>query len=448
MTIWEERRETPVVGKFDVCVIGGSCTGVFAAVRAARLGMKVVLVERMGCFGGVATLSLVNVWHSKYDEVFDRQIFAGLTLEVIERLRLRDAVRDREKNPHWEWSFNPQELQIELDALVSESGIHPCLHTTFVAALRDGPRMTGAIIENKSGRGVILARQFIDASGDGDIADRLGLPTYVSSHTLPSTTCAIFSGWESVESHHRIGQLLREHGSEFGLPQGVAWGAHIPGSQNFMLAATRIYTDGTNCADADALTRAEMEGRRQIRGLMDLVKKHIPGSNLVLQTLPARLGIRETRHVKCRHQLSGDDVLYGRKFDDAIANGSYRVDIHHLDKPGVTFRYLDGRQEYWRPGHPLEISRWREETPTNPTFYQIPFRSMTPEGCPNLLVAGRMIDADPVAHAGIRVMVNMNQTGEAAGVAAALAVKDGIDAATVSVKHLREELEKGGSIVL
>ena len=93
-------------------------------------------------------------------------------------------------------------------------------------------------------------------------------------------------------------------------------------------------------------------------------------------------------------------------------------------------------------------TRWREETETNPTFYQIPFRSLIPDGCSNLLVAGRMIDADPVAHSALRVMVNMNQTGEAAGVAAALAVKAGVDVSEVDGADLRKELACGGSIVI
>lgn len=100
-TIHEPARDLPVIGDYDLCVIGGSCTGVFAAVRAARLGLSVAIVERMGTLGGVATLSLVNVWHSPYDEVFQRRIFRGLTVELIDRLRERGAVRERDRDPSW-----------------------------------------------------------------------------------------------------------------------------------------------------------------------------------------------------------------------------------------------------------------------------------------------------------------------------------------------------------
>ncbi len=445
-SIVEPARHTPVWHECDVCVVGGSCTGVFAAVRAARLGLRVALVERMGCFGGVATLSLVNVWHSQFDERFEKQIFAGLTLETIERLRRRNAVSDTARCPSWAWAFNPHELQIELDELVISSRVRPWLHTAFVAPhVQEDGRLRGIIVENKSGRGVILANQFIDASGDGDIAHRMGLPTTISATNQPSTTCATFTGWDSIR-HLDLGKLIREHGKEFGLPQGFVWAAPIPGSPVHMLAATRIYD--ANCADADALTRAEIEGRRQVRAVFDLVKKYAPQGDIVLQGLPARLGIRETRHVKCRYQLTGDDVLTGRHFDDAIANGSYRVDIHHPDKPGITLRYLSGVQEYNCPGYPSEITRWRAETTENPTYYQIPLRSLLPAGASNLIVAGRMIDTDPVAHAAVRVMVNMNQTGEAAGVAAALAVQSGKNLAQVEPAAIRAELARGGSIIL
>ncbi|MEI8312747.1 MAG: FAD-dependent oxidoreductase, partial [Verrucomicrobiota bacterium] len=204
-----------------------------------------------------------------------------------------------------------------------------------------------------------------------------------------------------------------------------------------------------DCSDPRSLTRAEMEGRRQVRAIMDIVNRHVPGAKLGLLALPARIGIRQTRHVRCLHQLTGDEVLHGRRFDDAIANGSYRVDIHHAEKPGLTFRYLDGREVYVRPGHPAKHGRWRADTGESPTFYQIPYRSLVPQGpYGNLLAAGRFIDADQQAHGAIRVMVNMNQTGEAAGAAAWLALKHQTPAAALDPALIRRTLSDGGSLVL
>lgn len=441
----EPAREIPVLGEYDLCVLGGSCTGLFAAIRAARLGLRVAVIERMGCFGGVATLSLVNVWHSPLDEVFEKPIFSGLSLEVIARLKKRGSVTDRPHSPHYAWAFNSAELQIELDEMVRENAITPWLHTALTAPYLENGRLTAVVVETKSGRGAIQARFFIDATGDGDLCHRLGLATYRPAHRQPSTTCALFSGWDSLEGTDWQ-KLVREHGPEFGLPEGFAWGTHVPGSPLYMLAGTRVYED---CSEAEGFTRAEMEGRRQVRAIRDLLQRHAPQAALTLQALPARIGIRETRHVSCLHQLTGEEVLHGRRFSDAIANGSYRVDIHHDNKPGLTFRYLDGRESYVRPGHPSVEGRWRPVSAENPTFYQIPYRSLVPQGPHgNLLAAGRFIDADEQAHAAIRVMVNMNQTGEAAGTAAYLALKTGRTAATVDPVLLRRTLAEGGSLMV
>lgn len=441
----EQQRNIPVSDEVDLCVIGGSCTGVFAAIRAARLGARVALVESQNSFGGVATNSMVNVWHTLLDTEFKRQIIGGLTAETLERLEKRGAVQYLENNSSIGSLFNSEELKIELDEMVTEAGIKVYLHTFFTQAYARDGKIEAVVIENKSGRSAIRAKTFVDASGDGDVAARLGLETRVSHSLQPATTCARFSNWESLNGLD-TGKAIRDHGAEFKLPQGFAWGAIVPGSDIYMLAATRVY--GANPAVADDLTRAEIEGRRQVRAIMDIFKKERPSSKLSLQALPSRIGLRESRHVFCQYRLTGDDVLFGKRFDDAIANGSYRVDIHHQDKPGITLRYLDGTETYNRPGFPAEKSRWRPETTVNPTFYQVPLRSLIPGTISNLIMAGRMFDADEIAHAAVRVMVNMNQTGEAAGVAAFLSLQSGTPIPKVPAGDVRKMLAAGGSIVI
>lgn len=125
------------------------------------------------------------------------------------------------------------------------------------------------------------------------------------------------------------------------------------------------------------------------------------------------------------------------------------MDIHHQDKPGLTFKYLDGTQVYVRPGYPNEAGRWRSATPVNPTYYQIPYRSLLPQGpYANLILAGRMMDADEEAFGGVRVMVNMNQTGEAAGVAAYMAVHQAKSVREIETTALRDKMKAGGSVML
>ena len=457
-TMWEPARELPVLDEADICVLGGSCTGLFAAVRAARIGARVVIVEQANCFGGVATISGVNAWHSLMDTEFRRPIIGGLTQEVVDRLGRRGAVEVVSNSASFGFVFNSAELKIELDELATESRLSVWFHTTFSAPLVIEGQLSGVVVESKSGRGVIKARMFIDATGDGDLCARLpGIETYRSPHPQPATLTAHFEGWRGFQKENQasglnanskdweLGTLLKAHGEEFGLPQGFTWGTYVPGSDLFMLSGTRVF--GADPTDARQLTRAEIEGRRQVRAIHDLLRKYCPENKLTLESLPSKIGLRESRHVRCAYQLTGDDVLFGRASDDAVAYGSYRSDVHHHDKPGITLRYLDGTEEYAVPGQPKQRGRWRPETQQNPTYYQVPYRSLVPRGpYENVLAAGRMLDADPLAHAAVRVMVNTNQTGEAVGTAAVLALREGKSVGAVEVTRLRAALQEGGSV--
>jgi hypothetical protein len=447
-TLLEPARSIPVIHEADVCVLGGSCTGLFAAVRAARLGARVVIVEKDNCFGGVATTAMVNVWHSLWDTEGKKQIISGLTEEVVDRLDRRGALKRNEKtNPNIGFTFNSEELKIELDELAREARLKIYFHTQFAAPapLIENGRLSAVFVENKSGRGAIRARVFVDATGDADLAARLGCDTYFANHLQPATACARFSGWDTLgDTAGRLGELLRTRGAAYNFPPTFAWGCRVPNASTYMLAATRIH--GINPAQADDLTHGEIEGRRQVRVIMDILREAAPDSRFALEALPSRLGLRESRHIRSSYQLTGDDVLSGKSFGDTIAQGSYRVDVHHQDKPGITLRYLDGSEEYCCPGFANARSRWRPETPKNPTFYQVPYRSLLPlNGPDNVIAAGRMLDVDPIAHGAVRVMVNMNQTGEAAGVAAVLALETNQSLTTLNPAILRAKLIAGGS---
>jgi len=444
----ESEREVPVVHEADVAVVGGSCTGVFAAVRAARLGMRVAIIEKQNCFGGVATAGAVNVWHGLHDTQGTQPIIGGLTSEVIERLGKRDAVLVG-KDPTRAFTLNTEELKIELDELVVENQVTPFLHTFYAAPVVAENRLQAVIIENKNGRQAIRARQFVDATGDADLALHLGLPSHAAESLQPATTCAKIHGLGTLGDFDWQA-AVREHGAEFGLDPDWGWGGAIPGIPDVQMRAdTHVFN--ADVSDAEQLTRAEIEGRRQVRAIMDVIRRYgPPQAAIALADLAAAIGARETRRIVARYRLTGDDVLFGRRFEDAIANGSYRVDIHHSDGPGITWRYLDGTERIIRErGLPAETGRWRDPLPEgDPTFYQIPFRCLVQERVPNLVLAGRMLDADRIAFSAVRVMVNMNQTGEAAGVACALAIRNDCPIGDIDPQRLRRTLAEGGSIIL
>lgn len=427
-TIVEPARTVPVAHECDICVIGGSCTGVFAAVAAARLGAKVAIIEVNGFFGGVATASLVNLWHSTTDIGERRQIIAGLTTEVLDRLARRDAMDVVTSMKRKVFAINTEELKIELDQLVTEARVRPFLHAMFVSPVGEDGRMTAAIIEDKTGRRAIRASMFIDATGDADAVLRLGLPTYRRDEVQPPTMCAILRGLRAIRARKpdfNIHSVIFDPRYPQALKKGFSWGQSVPGATDeYMLAGTRVF--GADCSDADALTAASIEGRRQVRAVCDLLREHfMDGRGTPLVSLPAKIGVRETRHARCLHTLTETELLEGRRFPDAIANGTYPVDIHSATGAGVVFRHL-------------------EKAP----FYQIPYASLVPKGARNVLVAGRSIDADRGAFGAVRVMVNCNQTGQAAGVAAYLALSAGRGVADVDPAALREALRKQGAAVV
>jgi hypothetical protein len=451
-TIHEAARETPIAHQCDLCVIGGSTTGVFAAVAAARLGARVALVEAQGYLGGTATAGLVCVWHSKMNTTFQRQIVGGLPLELMDRLKARDAVRDTADSASMGFVFSPFEMALELDVMLQEAGVRPFLHARFVApALDDAGRVTAAIIEDKSGRRAIKARYYVDATGDADLVHRMGHPIYTRDRVQPPTTAFLVQGLAAV-AEANPGFDLRRHAFDPVYPEalrpGFMWWADLPVGEDLrMIAGTRVH--GANCADADELTRAEIEGRRQVRAIMDILHRHVPGGDAAhLVGLPAHIGLRESRHACCLHTLTEEEVLHGAPFADAIANGSYRVDVHAAQGDGLVFRYLDGTEVTVYANGDREEARWRPPQEEDPTYYQIPYASLVPRDAHNVIVAGRCLDADEGAFGATRVMINCAQMGHAAGVASFAALDDEVAYSEVDVQRVRDILADQGAVVL
>lgn len=427
-------------GEFDVVVAGGSCTGVFAALRAAEAGLRVALVEMAGGFGGTATQGLVPVWHSLYSTDGKRQIIGGLTDQVEEELiRRGEARRLSADNPAVGAYLNVAGLQLLLDELVVKNGrITPFLHTRLAAAECDRPgHVRAVILADKAGLRRLRGRFFIDATGDADLCRYAGLGVWrlPKAEMQAHTVCAILSGTHGLRCRYpgfRFDEITKpKYGAK--LEHVFGWEAPVIGAHGLsFLAFTRV--SSCDPSQPDELTHAEIEGRAQLRRIVDAVNRAFPmpeGERLSVVTVAPHVGLRESCHIDGLYRLTTEDLLYGRHFDDVIARGSYRVDIH--EGAGITFRYLDGREERqvvradgsseWKTG------RWREETQNLPTWYEIPYRSIVPKGAENVLAPGRALDCARDAYGASRVMVNCNQMGEAAGRAAANALKNGLKAA-------------------
>ena len=425
---------------FDIVVAGGSCTGVFAAIRAAEAGCRVALVEMAGGFGGTATQGLVPIWHSLFSSDGRTPIVGGLTDEVERELVRRGEARmEAPDNPARGALLNVAGLQMLLDELVAaQPRITPFLHTRLAAAECDRPgRVAAVVVADKSGLRRLRGRFFIDATGDADLCRFAGLPTWrppkerMQAHTL----CAILAGADRIRARHpdfSFEALMRPEAGA-GLAHTFGWGAEVVGAEGLSFHA---YTRVADCDPSvpEDLTRAEIESRAQLRRIVDAANRRFPmppGEGLSVVALAAHVGLRESCHVDSLHRVTAEELLGGRRFEDCIARGSYRVDIH--EGAGITFKYLDGTFERTvadgAGGTRYETGRWREERADAPTWYEIPYRAIVPKGAENVLAPGRCLDCDRDAYGACRVMVNCNQMGEAAGRAAAHALARGLPAA-------------------
>lgn len=452
--IIEPARQIPVIQDVDVLVLGGGCTGVCAALRAARLGARVAIVEMTNAFGGVATNGFVCVWHALTDTTYKRQIISGVTEEIIERLKCipngitikmpEDLDTAGFRDPEYSfYHINTEELKIELDKMILDAGITPYLHTRYSAPYIVNGELRAVIIENASGRQAIRSKFFIDATADGFLGADVGMEIYYHDSIQPATTGARVYGWDKL---YRPNKTLRTPESRKRIGGRAGWDDLIPGVPDVRTWFKSQFAE--DCSKADILTRGEMTGRAQVREMMNILRETDPhGKEISLVSLSSIIGIRETRQLKCSYQLTANDVSYGREFDDAIAYCAYPVDIHTPQKPTI-LRYLDGVEKYTDPEtNTKNYRRWREDDGPYPTFWQIPYRSLLPEKIGNLLICGRAIDTDKGAHGATRVMISLNQTGEAAGVACFEALNSGKTVQTIDIKSLRRRMKAGGSIV-
>lgn len=446
-TILEPARQVPVWDEVDVCVVGGSCTGVFAAIRAARLGMKVALVENQGRLGGTATSGLVYVWHSLLDDTFSEQVVGGLTDEVERRMYEKGRLLYVERSNNIGAKLDPMYLAYLLDQMAQEEKLKLYLHTRYVSLKLEDDKITAVFLENKDGRGAIRARFFVDATGDGDLCRDLKLPSYQNTYLQPPSSCFFMTGSNAGEE---LEQITLAHGAEFGLDNDTGWNGQLPNVENVYFRADN-HVFGVDCSKAAELTYAEIEGRRRAYAFEQMLNTYGQRPHRIVN-LCSHIGIRDTWHYTTDYRVTEEDLLSGQEFEDSILHGTYRLDVHHqADNMGWTFKYVNGRVETFlgKSETPI-VSNWREERGLGPAekhFYSMPFRALVQRKAANFIMAGRMVNAEEFAFGALRVMVNCNQMGEAAGVAAALCLKNDQPVWELDGKLVHESLNAGGSLL-
>ena len=452
------RKDVPVVTTVDVLVIGGGPAGIGAALGAARSGAKTALVERYGFLGGAATAMAVGPFMTSFSLDTDQQIIGGVFDELVRRMAKRQGAihpkHVRDGSPESGFyiyghdhvtPFDGEALKLEAADMMLEAGVTLFLHSDFLEPIMDGKRIAGGIVHNKSGFQAIGAQTVIDCTGDGDVAFRAGVPTAQGSSadglTQPVTMFFRVGNVDdaAVEAHvaahpEQKGKLFRplldaarERG-EFSIPTN-----RIGVYRSVQKGVWRVNTarlQGVDATNAAELTKAEVEGRRQVWELMAFFRKHLPGfENAVLLDSAPQIGVRETRRIVGEYVLSAEDLTAGRHFDDVIALASFAIDIHPAKGLG------GGVESALNAGYKAA------------PVYEIPYRSLVPTVVDNLLVSGRCLSATHEALGAVRVMPPCFAMGQAAGVAAALAVATGVPPRKVDVRRLQEMLVQQGAIL-
>jgi len=433
----EPARNTTIIARPDVLVVGGGAAGLGAAIAAARAGAATLLVERQGFLGGTLTAVTLGTICGGYVVNGDgyRQIAGGIYADLVNRLLQRKAAL-----PPRRWlknvsiPYDPTALRIEADRMAEAAGVRLLLHTLVVGTQVSEGRINAILVEHKGGRGAIVPSVVIDASGDGDVAARSGAGFTIgeSGHTQFPSTMLSFGGVDinrflEISREERLDRLAQAAADGYPLPRTSAGLQIHPGEGIVHANVTRIRNpDGSSpdMLDPEALTFAEVEGRRQTLVYEEVLQRYMPGfENARIVSMGAQIGVRETRLIECDHCLNEQEVRRGQRPADTIALCGWPMETHGSDRGTVWDWLPDG------------------------TCYGIPYRCLTAKGLSNLLVAGRNLSATHAAQSSARVAATCIAMGEAAGTAAGMALDKRNDIRAINNVRLREALLQGGAIL-
>lgn len=402
----EAARTVPVVADSDVIVCGAGPAGVTAAITAARLGAKVRLFEAHGALGGVWTSSLLG-----YLLDFDKP---GFNIELVRRLRERDAINGGGMNG---LSYQPEEMKLLLEELCSAAGVRIQLHTRVAAAYCEGRTLTTIVTESKSGRQAWKAPVFIDTTGDGDLGAQAGCEFEIgrekSCPCQPMTMYALLvvkDVSQIADCIHKTGDDGRHVGPKAfqetlkraGVTPSYGHACVFPVQGNLvLLMANHEY--GINSSDAAQVTAATLRARGEVHQIVrGLRKLGGPWDGVQIAATPEQIGIRDGRRIRGRYIVTSEDLVKGATQDDAVVRATFPVDIHALSAEE------NKKSAYGNAGVKMKP-------------YDIPLRALMARDVDGLLMAGRCISGDFIAHASYRVTGNAVAMGEAAGAVGAVA---------------------------
>lgn len=418
---------------FDVIVVGAGSAGSSAAISAARRGARTLLVDRLPFLGGTSTAVLDTFYAFFTPGEAAIRVVGGLGWEVVERMRAAGVAFER-PNTYGAGTgvtYDQEMLKVTWERLAEDAGVEILLHTWATGVKVHGGRISAVRLWNKGGESVVEGSAIVDASGDADLCAMAGVP-YEDIRSTPNL--------QSLSTIFRVANVDVQRAAS--LPKTELWAKmreaaqsgsyklpRLEGSWHRTPHAGVVTVHMTRIPNVDAtdpvqLTRAEVEGRRQVQEYHRFLRDLVPGfeHSVLVATSPA-IGVRESRRVIGDHVLTRDDVLSARRFADEIALCGAPIEDH-----------LAGTDTRWT-------------YVPNSGVYGIPYRCLLPTRVEGMLVAGRCFSSSHDAHASARSMATCMAMGQAAGTAAALAAAGGTTPRSIDVPTLRERLAEDGALL-
>lgn len=411
--------------KYDVIVAGGGPAGCCAAIAAARMGMKTLLIEATTALGGMGTMGMVSAMAPFTDG--NKVLYKSLPVEMLRRYKERTGIPESK----WDWiKISPEDLKRIYDDMLTENGVDIIFQSTVCGANTQNNKIETIVAANKEGLTAYEAKVYIDCTGDGDLAAHSGVPFEKGDdgEVQSSSLCFAISNIHTDKINTKINSNFND-----GIWPKIIADKKYPLICRHFIPVTfgdTLIINGGHLFDVDStdiqkVSNAYILGRKTAEQYHKALIEYMPeafGDSYLVETAPL-LGVRESRRIKGEYTLTVEDYFARRSFIDEIARNSYWLDCHPSGKNKCSFKAKP--EDGYKKGD----------------SHGIPFRCLVPLGIDNLLVAGRCMSVERIVLASTRVMPNCLATGEAAGIGAALSVKENTEVRNIDGASIRQIIE-------